>query len=204
VFQQLVDAMAGNAWGYVLLALVVAGDALLPLLPGETMVVTGGVLASAGALNLPLVILVGALAAFAGDNASYWLGRRFGTRAAGRFLRGERGKRSLEWAERTLDTRGRTLIAVARFVPGGRTAVTFGAGTTSYPYRRFAVADGVGVAVWAAYNALLGQLGGETFENEPWKGLLLAFGLAFATLALIEGVRFLLGRRNRRTPEAHS
>lgn len=195
MFDQLASVLTGSAWAYVLVFAVVAGDAVLPLLPGETIVVAAGVLAGGGDLSLWLVIAAGAVGAFAGDSASYWAGRKLGSKAAHRFLRGERGRRSLAWAETALDQRGKTLIAVARFVPGGRTAVTFTAGTTGYPWRTFALADGLGVLVWSAYNAGLGAVGGRAFEDEPWKGLVLAFGLAAATVGVIEGVRWLRRRR---------
>jgi membrane-associated protein len=197
VFDQLTDALSGSAWAYLLILAVVAGDAVLPLLPGETMVITGGVLAANGDLNLPLVFLAGAGGAFLGDSVCYWVGRKLGTRAAERFLRGERGKRTLDWAERALDRRGRTLIAVARFVPGGRTAVSLVAGTTEFPWRSWALADLVGVTLWSAYSAGLGAVGGQAFENQTWKGLLLAFALAAVVAGIIEGVRWLMQRRRR-------
>jgi membrane-associated protein len=197
VFEQLTDALSGSAWAYVLILAVAAGDAVFPILPGETMVVTGGVLASSGDLNLALVFLSGAVGAFLGDSACYWIGRHLGTRAAQRFLRGERGRRALQWAEGALDRRGKTLIAVARFIPGGRTAVALTAGTTEFRWRTYALADLVGVSLWSAYSAGLGAIGGEAFEHQTWKGLLLAFGLAAATAGVIEGVRWLLQRRKK-------
>ena len=197
MFDQLTDALSGSGWAYVLIFAVVAGDAVLPLLPGETMVITGGVLASSGDLNLLLVFAVGAAGAFLGDSVCYWIGRKLGTPAAERFVRGKRGKRTLEWAERTLDRRGRTLVAVARFVPGGRTAVSLVAGTTEFPWRTWALADLVGVTLWSAYSAGLGRIGGEAFENQTWKGLVLALVLAVAVAGIIEGVRWLMQRRKR-------
>jgi membrane protein DedA with SNARE-associated domain len=202
VFDQLTDALSGSSWAYVLIFAVVAGDAVLPLLPGETILVTGGVLATSGDLNLLLVFLAGAAGAFLGDSVCYWIGRKLGTRAAEKFLRGDRGRRSLAWAERALDRRGKTLIAVARFVPGGRTAVSLVAGTTEFPWKVWALADLLGVLLWSAYNAGLGAIGGQTFESQTWKGLLLAFGLAAATAGIIEGVRWLLARRRKKAHAA--
>lgn len=189
VFDQLTDALSGSNWAYVLIFAVVAGDAVLPLLPGETIVVTGAVLATSGDLNLVLVFIAAVTGAFAGDSACYWIGRKFGSRAAERFLRGDRGRRTLDWAQKALDRRGRTLIAVARFVPGGRTAVALTAGTTEFPWRTYALADIVGVTIWSAYNVGLGAVGGTAFEHQTWKGLLLAFGLAAVSAGIIEGVR---------------
>jgi membrane-associated protein len=191
----LIDALSASAWTYLLVFAVVAGDAVLPLLPGETIVIAAGLLASTGDLDVPLVAVAGAAGAFVGDSMTYWLGHRLGTRAAQRFLRGERGKRSLAWAERTLDRRGMTLIAAARFVPGGRTATTFAAGTTGFGWPRFAAAAAIGAVLWAAYNTGLGTISGRTFEAQPWKGLLLALGLAVATALLLESGRWLISRR---------
>ena len=198
-FVQLVSDASGWAYGIVfLLALL---DALLPVVPSETVVITAGVVAAAGSMNLPLVILAAACGAFAGDNVAYLVGYRFGGRAADRFLRGEKGKRSLRWAETQLNERGGELIAVARFIPAGRTAVTLSAGTVRFPWPRFAVYDAIAAVIWGGYASLLGYFGGKTFEGAAWKGLVLALGIAFALTGLIEAVRWYLKRRSRtRTP----
>jgi membrane protein DedA with SNARE-associated domain len=123
---------------YFVALLVPLLDAIIPAFPSETAVIALGV-ASGSGLGLGVVTLVAlaALGAFAGDNLSYWLGRRFGPRVERRLLRGEKGRRSREWAERTLKSRGAMLIIVCRFIPGGRTAVTLTAGLVGYPRRSF-------------------------------------------------------------------
>ncbi len=195
-FVQLVSDASGWAYGIVfLLALL---DAVLPVVPSETAVITAGVVAAAGSLNLPFVILAAACGAFAGDNLAYLIGYRFGGRAADRFLRGEKGKRSLRWAETQLNERGGELIAVARFIPAGRTAVTLSAGTVRFPWPRFVVYDAIAAVIWAGYASLLGYFGGKTFEGAAWKGLVLALGIAFALSGLIEAVRWYLKRRKSR------
>ena len=198
-FLQLVSQASGWAYGIIFVLAVL--DAILPVVPSETVVITAGVVASTGSLVLPLVILAAACGAFAGDNLAYWIGRRFGGRAADRFLRGEKGKRSILWAETQLNERGGELIAVARFIPGGRTAVTLSAGLVQYPWRRFAVFDAIASVIWGAYASLLGYFGGRTFEGAAWKGLVLALGIAFGLAGMIEVVRWFLKRRSRtRTP----
>jgi membrane-associated protein len=198
MFNSLLDAMSSSDWTYVLVLVVCALDAVLPILPSETMVVTGGVLAASGQLNVELIMLVGAVGAFLGDNACYWLGRWLGPRARNVLLRGERGKRAYQWAERTLDERGMVVIAAARFVPGGRTATTFTAGATEYPWPKFAVAAGFGAVFWGIYNGLIGLIGGRAFEEQTWKGLLLAFGIAALSAVLIETTRWAISRRKKR------
>jgi membrane protein DedA with SNARE-associated domain len=49
--------------------------------------------------------------------------------------------------------------------------------------------------LWASYAALLGYWGGKRFENQPWKGLLVAFAVAVAASGIIELARRLLRGR---------
>jgi hypothetical protein len=108
VFDQLTDALSASSWAYALIFAVVAGDAVLPLLPGETIVVTGGVLATSGDLE-PGVRVPGrrgrarspATRPATGSAASSAPGRPSGSCAA------ERGKRTLDWAQNALDRRAR-------------------------------------------------------------------------------------------------
>jgi membrane-associated protein len=194
-FTQLVSDASG--WAYAIVFAVALLDALIPLVPSETTVITAGVVAAAGDLSLAVIIPAAAAGAFAGDNIAYFIGRRFGHRVTKRFFVGEKSRRSLDWAESQLEERGGELILVARFIPAGRTAVTLSAGTLEYPWRRFAIFDVIAGFVWACYAALLGYYGGKAFEDAPWKGLLLALAIAFSVAGGVELTRWLLKRRAR-------
>ncbi len=204
VFDQVTGVLSGAWWTYPLILGIAGGDAILPILPGETAVVTGGVLSAGGGLSLPLVILVGALGAFIGDNITYLVGRRAGPWARKHVFSGRRAARTLSWAEKQLDRRGGTIIVVARFVPGGRTATTFVAGTTVYVYRKFALATMVGGTLWAAYNALLGRIGGAAFEDETWKALLVALAGSAVGMAAIESGRYLINQGRANKPDGRA
>jgi membrane protein DedA with SNARE-associated domain len=196
VFGQLTEIVAdASGWAYAIVFLLAFLDVFLPVVPSETAVITAGVVAGAGDLSLPIVILVAAGGAFLGDNTSYLIGRRYGHRATDRFFSKGKGAERLDWAENQLDERGGELIVVGRFIPGGRTVVTLSAGTLHYPWRRFAVFDAIAAVGWALYASLLGYVGGRAFEQAPWKGLLLALGIAFAVTGTIELVRWALRRR---------
>jgi membrane protein DedA with SNARE-associated domain len=189
MFQSFVDAVSGSAWTYAIVFAVSALDAFFPVVPSEATVITAAVLAASGDLRIELIIPAAAVGAICGDNVSYWVGRTLGERIAERVFKGER-RRLLDRAHRTLEERGGYLIVVGRFIPGGRTAVTFAAGSLDWPWTRFIVFDIAAGVIWASYASLLGYLGGKTFENSTWKGLLLAFGGAVLFTGTIELVRW--------------
>src|SRR5262245_48386324 len=117
VLDGLVDKASGSPWTYALVFAIALLDAFFPVVPSETLVITAGVLAGSGDLNILIVIACAAAGAICGDNVSYWLGRTVGEPVERRFFSGERHKR-LEWAQRQLEERGGYLLIIARFIPG--------------------------------------------------------------------------------------
>jgi membrane-associated protein len=194
MFESLTEHVSGSPWTYAFLFLISALDVIIPLVPSETSVILAGVLASSGDLNLVLVILSAAGGAVTGDNISYWIGRKVGHRIVDRFFKGERRKQ-VDWAHRQVEQRGGYLIVIGRFIPGGRTAVTLSCGMLEMPWRRFITFDVAAGLVWGTYAALLGYLGGTTFEEDPLKGFLLAFAVALLVAGVIEAVRWYRRRR---------
>ena len=198
-FDRFADWVSGEWWSYLAIFAIAVIDAFFPLVPSETLVVIGGNLAGSGKLYLILVILAGAAGAVIGDNISYGLGYLVGERTIKRWFRTEKRRRRLEWAERTLDERGPYIILIARFIPGGRTAVTFSAGyIPTFPWRRFIVYDIIACILWATYAASLGYFFGKTFEDHPVWGVVLAIMIAVTAGACVELVRHLRKRRAER------
>lgn len=193
-FHSLTEFVSGSPWTYAFLFAIAALDVVFPVVPSETSVIAAGVLAASGDLLLVLVVALSAAGAILGDNTAYGIGRTAGHRLVLRLFR-EKGEERLRWAERSLEERGGYLIVVGRFIPGGRTAITVGAGTVRYPWRRFIAFDVAAGIVWASYAALLGYFGGRTFEENPLKGLALAFGIAVAVTVAVETVRWVKRRR---------
>ena len=199
VFSQAVDWISGSNWSYVIVFGFAVLDAFFPLVPSESVVITAGVVASAGDMSLPLVIVCASVGAIVGDNISYGLGSWLGERRVKRVFGGEKSRRAFEWAEHQLQVRGFYLIIVARFIPGGRTAVTFSCGYVhAMRWRRFIVADVIAGLVWGTYAAMLGYAGGKQFEEAPWKGLLVGLAIAFTVAFSVEWIR---KRRERGRPE---
>ena len=193
MFQSFTDYVSGSPWTYAFLFAVAALDVIFPFVPSETSVILAGVLASTGDLILFAVILVAAAGAVLGDNTGYLIGRTVGPRVVHRFFAGERKKR-IDWAEGQIEERGGYLIVVGRFIPGGRTAVTFACGLLEMRWRRFISFDVFAGLMWASYAALLGYFGGRAFEEQPWKGFIVAFVVALAITGAIELYRWLRKR----------
>jgi len=181
---------------YLIAILAPALDAILPVIPSETAVITLGV-ATAGSADprIALLVLCAAFGAFLGDNLCYLLGRWFGPWIERRFFQSEKGQKRRNWAERSLERYGMPLIIVCRFIPGGRTAVMLCCGIVRYDRRRFVIATAAAGLIWASYSFFIGRLGGKAFEDKPWAGLLLALGLALAVSAIIEAIRRIRSRR---------
>lgn len=178
MFDWVLTTLSASAWTYVIVLAVVAVDAVFPVVPGDGATITAAILAADAELSIVLVVAAGFLGATAGDNFSYLLGNKLGSRAASRLFRGEKSRARLEWAHDQLRRRGVTLIIGARFIPGGRTATTFAAGTLGMRWRRFMTGDLIGTFGWALFTSLLGYFGGQVFQQSLWKPLLLSVGVS--------------------------
>lgn len=191
---------ANSPWAYLIVFMFAYWDAIVPIVPSETSLIACGVFATATGFspNLFLLIAVGGLGAFLGDNTVYALGRWAEPFATKHLLSGERGKKARDRAEGWLEKYGGLIIIVARYVPGGRTAVSLTAGTVGYPWRKFRFYAAIAGFSWAAYAALLGYWGGAAFKDDPIKAVLAGIVAAFAITGLIEAGRRIAGWRRRR------
>lgn len=194
MFDTLEEWIDGSWWSYALIALIAFLDSVIPIVPSESLVILGGVLASSGSMRIGLVIACGAAGAVGGDNMSYVLGRKAGPWIERKFFGGSRQVR-LEWARRQLARRGKMLIVTARFVPGGRTGVTLTSGITRQPWPGFLVATILGGLIWATYAGMLGNIGGRTFAENHTVAFLVALGTALSVTLLIELVRWRISKR---------
>lgn len=172
---------------YLIALLLPAFDALIPVLPSETAIITLGV-ATAGSADprIAVLVLLAALGAFLGDNLTYFVGQRIGPTVDRWLFGGEKGARRRAWAEKALDRYGARIIVACRFIPGGRTAVMLTCGLVGFRRRTFVAATAVAGVIWACYAFFIGRLGGQAFEDRPWAGLLLAFAIALAVSGVIE------------------
>jgi membrane-associated protein len=147
-------------------------------LPGDSLLITAGVLAAARPETFPIqaVIAVCFFAAVTGDAVGYTFGYRFGRRLYerpdSRFF-----KRShLLAAEQFYERHGGKTIVLARFMPFVRTFAPIVAGTARMRYPRFAVFNFTGAFLWAVglplAGYILGEVMGETLDR--WLLVILA------------------------------
>ncbi|MDQ4502803.1 VTT domain-containing protein [Sinomonas sp. ASV322] len=150
----LVDA---GPWvlGVVGLIVFIESGLLFPFLPGDSLLFTVGLLHGRLGLSLPVLIVVVMIAAIAGDQAGYLIGRAVGRkwfREDARVLK----LSHLESAESFFSRYGGRALVLARFVPIVRTYTPLVAGMARYPYRRFLAWNVLGAVAWAVSITMLG------------------------------------------------
>lgn len=177
-------------WYFLLIIFAVAFfDSVVPIVPSETTVIIGGVAAGVGDQPLLAVIACGAVGAFLGDNTAYMIGARMSGWIQRQAAKKEKRQLRLEWAAEQIRVRGGLLLITARFIPGGRTALTLSSGITHQPRRWFIGWTALAATIWASYAALLGYFGGKAFEDDHTTAFLVAFGSAIGITIVIEVVR---------------
>ncbi|PZF59079.1 DedA family protein [Curtobacterium sp. MCBD17_013] len=150
---------AFGPWVLVGLAVLVFVESgvLFPFLPGDSLILTATILASALGITPWQVAVVGSLAAIAGDQVGYLLGRRFGRRLFREDARVLKRARLRE-AEAFFVRYGGLSLVLGRFVPVVRTYVPLAAGAAAMHYRRFIVWNTIGGVGWVAVLTVVGVL----------------------------------------------
>jgi undecaprenyl-diphosphatase len=181
--------------GYVGVAVLVGSESAGLPVPGETSLIAAAVLASQGHLSLPLVILVGAAAAIAGDNLGYFFGRSGGRRL---LQRSARRRRLLAQGEAFFGRHGPKAVFLGRWVPWLRITAAWLAGASRMRWPRFLLWNALGGAAWATSVALAAYVLGKAAS-----AVLGGVGLALLVLVAVGGAAVLLLRRRRSsTPTA--
>jgi membrane protein DedA with SNARE-associated domain len=134
------------------------------VLPGETAVLLGGVLAHEHKVSLPVIAAVAVLAAIIGDSVGYEVGRRFGTRILDSRPFAQR-RDGVEKGRKALRRHGGKAVFLARSTAFLRAVMPGLAGTARMPYRRFLLFNATGGLVWAVGFTLLGYLAGASYQK---------------------------------------
>ena len=188
--------LSGNWWFLAVIFAIAYFDSVIPIVPSETCVIMGGIAASQHKYSVLLVILAGALGAFLGDNTAYEIGAKAGPWFERRALQKPKTAKRMLWAREQIAERGGLLLITARFIPGGRTALTLSSGITKQSRRWFIGWITAAVVIWASYAAMLGFIGGKAAKDNHTAAFMIAFGSALAVNIVIELVRHFRKKRS--------
>ena len=154
--------------GYTTLAGIVfceTGIMLGFFLPGDSLLVTAGLFAAKGTLNIAWLNLILMVAAIAGDSVGYWIGSKGGrklyARPDSRFFR----RRHLLAARTFYEKHGGKTIVFARFMPIIRTFAPVVAGVGEMNYRRFVAYNIFGGIAWVFSMTMVGYVLGRSIPN---------------------------------------
>jgi undecaprenyl-diphosphatase len=190
-------------WGYLIIfvAAFLESSAFMGLLvPGESVVVLSGFLASQGYLEIGDLLWVVSLGAVLGDSVGYGLGKAIGR---GYFQRHKRllllKEKHLRKVNAYFQQHGGKTIFFGRFVGFLRAMAPFAAGMSRMPYRRFFIYNLAGGILWSLTFTLLGYFFGQSWQLiERWAGrtgifallmllVVVFFGYLYRTLVKIQG-----------------
>ncbi len=193
-----------GAWTYLLVgafAFLETGAGVGLVVPGETVMLLGGAVAGQGAIDVYLLIGIAWFAAWAGDTASFFIGRRLG-----RDFVLEKGPRvgisheRFEQVENYFKSHGGKTILVGRFIGLVRALAPFVAGSSGMGYRAFVPYSVLGTGVWSSLHILIGYIFSRSIDKAAkyaGQGAFLLATLIVVVVGTVWAVRFLRVRENR-------
>ena len=199
-FHKLYDFKSLIEWGgYAVLAAIIFSETGLLVgffLPGDSLLVTAGVLAATGLLNLLYLNVLLVTMAIVGDAVGYHIGKKAGSalfkREESFFFRPSH----LIATQKFYDRHGGKTIIMARFMPFARTFAPVVAGIAQMPYRRFAMFNIVGGAGWVVSMTVLGYVLGRSVNPKSIERIVYLIIVVSVLPVVIEVLR-----NRRRAPE---
>ncbi|MFQ6393531.1 DedA family protein [Nocardia sp. KC 131] len=189
----------------ILVIVFIETGLLFPILPGDSLLFTGGLLAASYNPPVSIWVLVPAVtvAAFAGDQCAYWIGRAIGPalfhKEDTRFFKKHYVTETHEFFEK----HGPKTIILARFVPIVRTFMPVLAGVSKMDYRKFVAFDIVGAILWGGGVTVLGYfLGGVDFIKNHVEAIFLLIVLVSVLPGIFAVAKRLLNKNEAARPEA--
>ncbi len=154
--------------GYAGLILIVFAESGLFFgffLPGDSLLLTAGLLASQGKLEIAVLLVILPLAAIAGDSVGYWFGKKTGPRIFQRENSLLFRSKNLLVARAFYEKHGGKTIILARFMPFIRTFAPIVAGAVEMRYSRFFLFNVCGGLLWGIGVTLAGYYLGQVIPN---------------------------------------
>jgi membrane protein DedA with SNARE-associated domain len=176
--------------GYLIIALLIAGESAGLPLPGETSLLTGAALAQRGSLSLTLVITVAAAGAIVGDNIGYLAGRLAGRALLERYGRFVRIRaRELAVLDYYYERHGAKTVFFGRWVALLRVAAALFAGASRMAWPRFLLFNALGGVAWVITVGSLGYLFAASAGSI--KSGFGVFGISALVVVTVAGILFM-------------
>ncbi len=134
-------------------------------LPGDTLLLTVGMLAARGQLKLAPLLITLPIAAVLGDQCGYWIGKKAGPRIFNRDQSLLFRRENLLAAKRFYEKHGGKTVVLARFIAFIRTFAPVVAGAAEMPYRKFVMFTLIGGPLWTIGVTLAGYYLGHSIPN---------------------------------------
>lgn len=179
------DVSGAGSGAYLGVLALVFGDAVFPVLPGETTLNAAAVGASQGDLSLGVVILAGSFGAVLGDSAVYWIARS---------LRGPWHDKLMNTAEqpkansflKVFKNRAPLMIVFGRYIPGVRLVVNVTMGSVvRLPYPEFLRWSALAGFLWSTYTCVLGYAVATVLDSRPLAAIVISGLITSAALVAI-------------------
>lgn len=167
------------------------------VLPGETAVILGGVLAYRHSVSLLLMLVVVVAAAIIGDSVGYEVGRRFGSRILTMKIF-DKHQEAIETGKRRLHQFGGRAVFLGRFTAFLRAVMPGMAGTVGLRYRTFLAWNAAGGIVWGAGFTILGYLAGASYTKLERYASVLSW-VVLAVVVTVVGWWIIRRRRGQKT-----
>ena len=159
------------------------------VIPGETALVFGGVLAGQGEVSLAWLLVLGVAGAISGDAVGYAVGRRFGASLQASRLGQKVGHARWKTTEEFLHRRGGPAVFFGRWTAVLRAMVPSAAGMARIPYRTFALWNALGGTIWAVACVYGGYLVGDVIGR-----FVSGFGYVIAAVVVLAVVVHFVGK----------
>jgi membrane-associated protein len=183
-------------FGYAGLAAIVFAESGLLVgffLPGDTLLITAGIFASQGHLDIFVTIVIITVAAIVGDSVGYLFGTKVGPKLFQRKDSRWFSQKNLQEAHTFFEKYGGQSVILARFVPIVRTFIPVIAGTSKMGYQKFFAYNVLGGMLWGASVTMLGYTLGRIVPNID--NYILPVVIAVSVLSFIPAVMHLRKRR---------
>jgi membrane-associated protein len=176
-------------WGLVFVGTALFVGVFIPFLTGDSLLFAAGIVAAtADGISIWVLAIGVAIAAFAGDQVGFLIGRRLG-RPYLDSKGGPRTRRAIARTERFYELFGWWSVVIARYIPWARVFIPAIAGVGRMSYWRFVSANVVGAIGWGVLITVAGYLAASNAQFRVAAYVIAGLAITASVIAGIRAVR---------------